>query len=440
MKKSTVKFANLLSAMFVVLVLVLACVWLLPTDARAAGEELTFKLNDDGVSYCVSDCSTTAAGKLTVPATYNGKPVTAIGHFAFSGCTELTGITLPDSIEAVGINAFHNCLKLTYNVSDGVKYLGSDANPNMVAIGYASSGLTHLRLHKNTKIIYDNAFQKNYSVTSVTLNDGLVTIGNGAFYDSTVLTSITIPDSVTTMGEAIFHGCYRIKSVIIGDGVTSIGSNTFSACSALEEIAIGNKVARIDAYAFENCTGMKAVLYKGSQAAWDKILVADGNDALLGANLLVDFKGAESEYTVVFKNWDGTVLSTKTYKYGAVVTAPAVPDRPGDEENTYTFAGWDKTVTNCMGNADYTAVFTPVPVEPPTEPTTAPTEPIPPIVLPTEPFAPTTDPTEATEPSVIPTEPADDGEKGSFPTGIITAVCVIAVALAVTFAVIKKKK
>ena len=440
MKKSTLKVTRLLSVLFVALALVLTCAWLLPTDAKAAGEDLTFVLNDDGVSYCVTDCKTSVAGKVTVPATYNSKPVTAIGQSAFSGCSQLTGLILPDSITAIGTNAFYNCPSLVCNVSDGVKYLGSEANPYMVAVGYATSGLTHLQLHSNTKIIYDYAFEKNYSVTRATLNEGLVAIGNGTFYDATLLTSITIPNSVTTMGEAVFQGCYRLTSVIIGDGVGTIGGKTFSACSALENIAIGDKVSRIDAYAFENCTGLKTVLYKGSQSAWDQILVVDGNDALLNANILVNFKGADSEYTVVFKNWDDTVLSTKTYKFGAVVSPPTVPARPGDEENTYTFAGWDKAVTNCVGDATYTAVFTAVPVEPPTEPTTAPTEPTLPPVQPTQPSEPSaTEPTEATEPSVSPTEPQGDEEKGGFPTGIVAAVCVIAVAMIVVFVVVKKK-
>ena len=403
---------------------------------QGAEDVLTFKLNDDGLGYYVADCKTSATGKLTVPATYNDLPVTAIGPSAFSGCIRLTDIVLHNGITAIGTNAFYNCPNLTYTVDGVVKYLGSEDNPHMVAIGYASSGMSHLQLHNNTKIIYDYAFEKNYSVTSVTLNEGLVTIGNGAFYDATVLTSITIPNSVTTMGEAVFQGCYRIASAIIGDGVKSIGGKTFFACSALKDIAIGDSVSRIDAYAFENCTGLQTVLYKGSQSAWDEILIVDGNDALLNANVLVDFKGADSEYTVVFKNWDGEVLSTQTYKYGQVVTPPTVPAREGNEEFTYTFAGWNNAVTNCVGDATYTAVFTEVPVEPPTEPTTEPTEPSMPIIEPTQPTTPATQPTNA------PTEPTAPGseEEPGFPTGIIVAVYVVAVAITVVAVGLKKKK
>ena len=66
----------------------------------------------------------------------------------------------------------------------------------------------------------------------------------------------------------------------------------------------------------------------------------------------------DSLYTVVFKNWDGTVLSTKTYLYGAEVVIPDTPTRNASNTYTYTFAGWDKEVVNCEGNTTYTATYT----------------------------------------------------------------------------------
>ena len=63
-------------------------------------------------------------------------------------------------------------------------------------------------------------------------------------------------------------------------------------------------------------------------------------------------------YAVVFKNWDGTVLSTKQYAIGEKVTVPANPTRPDDADYTYTFKGWDKAVVNCNGAVTYTATYT----------------------------------------------------------------------------------
>ena len=75
------------------------------------------------------------------------------------------------------------------------------------------------------------------------------------------------------------------------------------------------------------------------------------------ATYTATYTSAYINYTVVFKNWDGTVLSTKTYHYGDKVSAPANPTRPNDSGFEYTFAGWDQAVVNCGGNAVYTATY-----------------------------------------------------------------------------------
>ncbi len=63
-------------------------------------------------------------------------------------------------------------------------------------------------------------------------------------------------------------------------------------------------------------------------------------------------------YTVTFKDWDGSVISTKTYEKGATVEVPANPTREEDEKYTYVFSCWDNPVTSVTGNITYTAVYT----------------------------------------------------------------------------------
>ncbi|MBR1564390.1 MAG: InlB B-repeat-containing protein, partial [Paludibacteraceae bacterium] len=66
------------------------------------------------------------------------------------------------------------------------------------------------------------------------------------------------------------------------------------------------------------------------------------------------------EYTVTFKNEDGSVISTGTYHYGDHVTVPAEPEKDGNAEYTYVFAGWTPTVSDVIRDATYTATFTAV--------------------------------------------------------------------------------
>ena len=95
--------------------------------------------------------------------------------------------------------------------------------------------------------------------------------------------------------------------------------------------------------------------YTYAFAGWDKEIVTCDGDATYTATYTPKY----IDYTVVFKNWNGDVLSTKTHHWGEAVTAPADPTRAADNTYTYTFAGWDNEVVNCAGNATYTATYTP---------------------------------------------------------------------------------
>ena len=154
------------------------------TVNAASTSNLTFKLSEDGNSYSVSACSEYASGSLTIPATYNGKPITSIGEGAFYYCDSLTSIAIPDSVTSIGNFAFRHCTRLT----------------------------------------------------SVTIGNCVTSIGSYAFHDCTSLTSITIPDSVTSIGDSAFYDCTRLTSVTIGNSVTSIGTQAFYYCISLEKI------------------------------------------------------------------------------------------------------------------------------------------------------------------------------------------------------------
>lgn len=98
--------------------------------------------------------------------------------------------------------------------------------------------------------------------------------------------------------------------------------------------------------------------YTYTFAGWDSPVVPCDGDKIYQAV----FEQEYIEYTIVFKNYDGSVFETQTYHYGDTIVEPeAVPEKPEDVRFTYTFAGWDKEVAEiCQGNDEYTALFTPV--------------------------------------------------------------------------------
>ncbi len=93
--------------------------------------------------------------------------------------------------------------------------------------------------------------------------------------------------------------------------------------------------------------------YTYTFVGWDSSVVACNGDKVYTALYTPNY----IDYTVTFKNYDGTVLSSKTYHYGDTVIMPNTPTKPEDDEYTYTFAGWDSSVVACNGNKTYTATF-----------------------------------------------------------------------------------
>ena len=96
--------------------------------------------------------------------------------------------------------------------------------------------------------------------------------------------------------------------------------------------------------------------YTYTFAGWGKeITTVTGNTTYKAT-----YKEAYINYTIKFVDENGTtILSEKTdYHYGDTVTEPTTPTKASDETYSYTFAGWDKTVVNCAGNATYKATYT----------------------------------------------------------------------------------
>ena len=144
--------------------------------------------------------------------------VTSIGKYAFSSCTGLTNITIPESVMSIGDYAFEGCTDLM----------------------------------------------------SITISDSVMKIGKGAFFNCTALTSITIPNHIENIGDEAFRGT-GLTDITIPDRVTKIGDLAFGWCRRLTSITIPDCVERIGNEVFKGCNELTSINYEGTKAQWKAI-------------------------------------------------------------------------------------------------------------------------------------------------------------------------
>ena len=180
-------------------------------------------------------------------------PITVIRNRVFEFCSDLTSITIPNSVTSIGRYAFEGCSGLTsVTIGNSVTSIGDNA------FGYCS-GLTSVTIGNSVTSIGNSAFEGCSGLTSVTIPNSVTSIGEWAFFDCIGLTSVTIGDSVTSIGDFAFSECIGLTSVTIPNSVTSIGISAFEDCSGLTSITIPNSVTSIGDYAFYNCSSLTNV-------------------------------------------------------------------------------------------------------------------------------------------------------------------------------------
>ena len=230
-------------------------VWQEMTDEEIEIDEYTFKKDPDHFGLELVRADRTICNAIipnTIPYNDTELPVTSIGKDAFTNCSSLKSVTIPNSVTSISWSAFFAC-----------------------------SSLKSITVPNSVTSFQNNAFSSCSSLKSI-----IVDIGN-AHYDSrnncnaiidtaknTLITgcrTTIIPNSITTIGRCAFFVCSSLTSITIPNGVTNIGECAFFACSSLKSITIPNSVTSIESFAFERCECLQDIQFQGTKKQWKNI-------------------------------------------------------------------------------------------------------------------------------------------------------------------------
>lgn len=244
-----------------------------------------------------------SANEVTIPAQINGKTISAIQDWAFYE-SSIETITIPEGVEAIGINAFTQCASLErISLPNSVSRIGDYAFNNcqrlkevelpkgLISMGknifeesgdiesisvdedneqyksidgslYTKDGKVLIKyagskskfvVPNGVTVIGSHAFAYCNSLESVIISRGVLEIGESAFSDCSGLESVTFNDDLKSIEYRAFYNCYNLKNVTIPECVSSIGEYAFCSCEALESIVIPKSVTAIGENAFEDC-------------------------------------------------------------------------------------------------------------------------------------------------------------------------------------------
>ena len=240
--------------------------------------------------------------------------VVSIEDLAFAGCENLTHIEIPASVKSIGKSAFYGCTSLEEiifkgnsieffdpdeqdpNIPDGAYYGVFENCSSLTSINlpcttiakrmFANSGISNIVNINEIKKIDDYAFENCLNLSTISLSEGLESIGVGSFLNCSALSLykevdgsskydyLTLPSSLKSIGDSAFKKC-PLRGVIFekSENDLEIGRNAFEGCQ-MTELTIVPRIRRIGSNAFSGNDNLKLVKCEG-------VLEENGDDVVL---------------------------------------------------------------------------------------------------------------------------------------------------------------
>ena len=208
--------------------------------------------------------------------------ILSIGRYAFSGCKNLKKISIPVSVEIIGLAAFSG---------SGIESIHLPANLKTISTA-AFSGCTNLKsveFPAGLTKIENMAFEKS-GLIRMELPDTVTTMGSGVFSECPNLEFVKLPRNLEVIETGMFEKCAKLQSVVFPENVKVIGRLAFMWCDELQNFTLPESVETIGPQAFIDCKSLTEVTIPANVTIIEQnsfsgcgklraIYVAEGNQA-----------------------------------------------------------------------------------------------------------------------------------------------------------------
>ena len=183
---------------------------------------LTYKAK--GTDYAIiTDYTPRISGphSIIIPEILTGseRTVVEIGDEAFNACASLVSIKLPETVEKIGDWAFNGCASIyQMDIPANVVSIGKGA-----FVGCENLTLVNFAPEKPLLTTIDDYAFNGCAIESITLPEGLESLGDGVFFECDALKTATLPESLTSIGKVAFAECEALETLTLGSNIESLG-------------------------------------------------------------------------------------------------------------------------------------------------------------------------------------------------------------------------